>query len=139
MIASKKSRRVEILNIEHPFSFWIAESKSKSFLDLIHEEITKCSTALKTGFKCNADLIAVLKPHDTMFYRAQALNILQPNLSCFLVDTGETVNCRFNDCKHINNLKLKELAPLAKHCKLYGIRPFDTNTVVTGYNFVQIK
>ncbi len=115
-----RKNRVSILNIENPSSFWIAENDSKAFVSLVHEELRKNMSTVKIDSN-QREFIAVTKPHEHIFYRAEILNIRLPFASCFLIDTGEKISIRFSDCKKITSEKLQQLAPLAKHCKLFGI------------------
>ena len=137
-------QKINVLKVINPYDFWIAEKHPPKFLEMINEYIVKENDSLfhealgSSSQTCSyindADInentiIAVRDPfQSTFWYRAKIISRSSSfnsteNFTCFLIDTGETMNIPKINCRNLRNTNLKNIPPLAKHCSLYGISP----------------
>lgn len=141
-------QQIEILKIENPFDFWITEKDTKSFLDMVDEEIRgeedggSCGTNFVDPASYHTDMIVAVYLADLLkWYRAKVIGRIssfrgrRDSLRCFLIDVAETITVNCTSCREIKSLKLKKLPALAKKCSLIGIEPATPSLYVLFYFF----
>ena len=130
-------QRVEILKINNPNEFWVAEKNSKLFLNLVndlidseYDELENLSSSLMTDDLADQFtermLIAIYRQEKNKWFRANIIGIVSSfgkasYIICYMIDTAESITVPFANCKKIKNAKLLQLTPLAKRCSLFGI------------------
>lgn len=129
-------QKIEILRIKNPSDFWICQKNSERFVEIIHEEIKNDEAEGVNGDDgrrfTNAgrdSIIGVYQVNTRRWYRAKVLQQDAPFghdevfYKCFLIDTGEVVSVSSDRSKKLYNPKLRQIAPLARRCSLFGLVP----------------
>ena len=135
--------KINILNIEDPFNFWIAKKFPDSFHKVICNEVQRDVEESGLGqaivddeefivknksFINTKKVFALYHDLDKKWYRAR---ILEANrnltsgkfLVCQLIDRGQTITVSVSKVKPLSDPKLNALPPLAHRCRLFGLIP----------------
>ena len=143
--SNRKLTQVQIFRVTSACELWISEKEPVAFINMIHsllerEEFYLLDDATSADHNNNNNNISSTKksPSNELFaafdtksqkwYRARSIRQSQSFgesaiVSCFLVDTGETIATPKSQCKRILSLKLVDYPPLAKRCTLHGLKP----------------
>jgi hypothetical protein len=145
-------QKIEILKVNDPSEFWLAEKDPKAFLNMMSDELkadnfnrmmsnredqlTESSSveSSSAGGEFRPDeIISVFFMSKRKWYRAKIIDektsfAANQLFDCYLLDTGEMHTVQKTSCFRIGNPKLVSLAPLAKRCSLFGIVPASYST-----------
>lgn len=142
-------QRVEILKINNPSEFWVAEKDSKVFLNLVndkidseYDELENLPTSIMNENQFTEEmLIAVYIPEKNKWFRANVIEVVNTfgkagYILCYMIDSAESITVPLANCKKIKNVKLQQLTPLAKRCTLFGIDPIKKMKLAKFGTFV---
>ena len=135
--------KIDILNIEDPFNFWIAKKCPISFHKVISSKVQKDveESGMAQAIVDDEDFIVKNKSYintkqvfalyhdlDKKWYRARILEVNRTLSSgkflvCQLIDLGQTITVSVNKVRALLDPKLNALPPLAHRCRLYGLMP----------------
>lgn len=126
---------VEIIKVTNPLDFWIAEKNHENFLQMMHDEIELEKQESEYDINPIVDqqcisknlIIGIFDFESRKWLRARVLqeaSAFSSNyLMCFLIDKGERAKFPKSNCRKLLKVQFQEIAPLAKRCSLYGIKP----------------
>lgn len=142
--------RVEIIRVNSPSDFWIAQKNSEEFLRIMHNEISREQDSRENRSERSLnvkklepdEIIGVYLTSSRRWYRARIISRIlgrtdDPHsaeddyLKCYLVDTGEKAHFSRSNCCKLFNHNLQVVAPLAIPCSLFGIIDKNRNNTWT--------